>query len=100
MVCAQEYIIMFQKIPDTIYWPGRGEATRLMPRGMSDYSRLDNHLIYVTQCGAKLFIVKDNKHGIRFKCQYKGHTTKFYYDALEAMESLNNFTTRINVFQN
>jgi 5-methylcytosine-specific restriction endonuclease McrA len=45
--------------PETIEWPGHGTAKRVMPRGMSDYPRLDNNRIYSTTDGFTLYIHRE-----------------------------------------
>jgi hypothetical protein len=70
---------------ETIQWPGRGEAKRLIPRGMSDYTIGigPNNNTYQTDDGATL-----TQRARGWKAQYKGHTTKWKSTAEEAMADL------------
>ena len=57
--------------PDTIPWPGRGDAVRLPERGMSDYQRGNGNAIYKTPCGATLLLLQT-----KWRARYKSYTTR------------------------
>ena len=80
------------EFPEAIEWPGRGMATRLKPRGMSDYPRQGSNRIYSTPDGFLLYIRREYSIGgesyqrkLGCKAQSKNFTSPSFATPEEAM---------------
>lgn len=76
-----------KEAPEYVEWPGHGRATRLQPRGMSDYERgagCFGHANYVTENNHCLFF----RSGVRWQAQFRGTTTKWFATPEEAIANL------------
>ncbi len=75
------------KAPEYVEWPDHGVAKVQQPRGMSDYARgaeSPYSANYITEDG-RLLKFRD---GVRWKAEYRGHTTKWKTTAEDAIQDL------------